>query len=329
MTLSALSRATRHVSWKISLYGVMNCVTHRIDFSLVMQKGEGTSCFYRFLTKGQQWIWLQTRFYITYHQWNSKPEFIVCTHRVVSYADVMKHMRKNDGSLVGSDNDTNSPADDKKAVITTSNLMVTSPWSSRSSRANSRSQTQTQESSYGTGQRRTYSYRLDSDSASLPEDSPLSHHSVMTLNSATSKVSWTLNSPLSISTNLNFLALKKQTKCHFVTTSWAQSTATSLAFLSVQPTSISVNGFSTSAHNSHSPSRNSVPGSHNYSTNSKSSATSKSSDRFTVPRSTDTIPNSDSSSARFLNSWPCDIFHSTLARLRSAKRRHLARTKSN
>lgn len=49
----------------------------------VMQKGEGTSCYYRFLTKGQQWIWLQTRFYITYHQWNSKPEFIVCTHRVV------------------------------------------------------------------------------------------------------------------------------------------------------------------------------------------------------------------------------------------------------
>nr|CAI5855742.1 unnamed protein product [Callosobruchus analis] len=49
----------------------------------LMQKGEGTSCYYRFLTKGQQWIWLQTKYYITYHQWNSKPEFIVCTHRVV------------------------------------------------------------------------------------------------------------------------------------------------------------------------------------------------------------------------------------------------------
>lgn len=51
----------------------------------VMQKGELTSCYYRFLTKGQQWIWLQTRFFITYHQWNSKPEFVVCTHRVVRY----------------------------------------------------------------------------------------------------------------------------------------------------------------------------------------------------------------------------------------------------
>ncbi|CAH2238181.1 jg4396, partial [Pararge aegeria aegeria] len=54
----------------------------------LMQKGELTSCYYRFLTKGQQWIWLQSRFYITYHQWHSKPEFVVCTHRVVSYVDV-------------------------------------------------------------------------------------------------------------------------------------------------------------------------------------------------------------------------------------------------
>lgn len=60
----------------------------------LMQKGEGTSCHYRFLTKGQQWIWLQTRFYIDYNQWNSKPEFIVCTHNVVSYTEVMKQLKK-------------------------------------------------------------------------------------------------------------------------------------------------------------------------------------------------------------------------------------------
>uniref|UniRef100_A0A663EN83 Neuronal PAS domain protein 2 n=1 Tax=Aquila chrysaetos chrysaetos TaxID=223781 RepID=A0A663EN83_AQUCH len=48
----------------------------------LMQFGKGKSCYYRFLTKGQQWIWLQTHYYITYHQWNSKPEFIVCTHLV-------------------------------------------------------------------------------------------------------------------------------------------------------------------------------------------------------------------------------------------------------
>ncbi|XP_041055721.1 neuronal PAS domain-containing protein 2-like [Carcharodon carcharias] len=61
----------------------------------LMQFGKGKSCCYRFLTKGQQWIWLQTRFYITYHQWNSKPEFIVCTHKLVSYAEVRAQRRKD------------------------------------------------------------------------------------------------------------------------------------------------------------------------------------------------------------------------------------------
>lgn len=55
-----------------------------------MLKGEGTSCYYRFLTKGQQWIWLQSRYYISYHQWNSKPELIVCHHQVINYFNVIK-----------------------------------------------------------------------------------------------------------------------------------------------------------------------------------------------------------------------------------------------
>ncbi|XP_063982550.1 circadian locomoter output cycles protein kaput isoform X2 [Diachasmimorpha longicaudata] len=61
----------------------------------LMRKGEGTSCFYRFLTKGQQWIWLQTRFYIDYNQWNSKPEFIVCTHTVVNSSEVVEQQKKS------------------------------------------------------------------------------------------------------------------------------------------------------------------------------------------------------------------------------------------
>ncbi|KAG9478430.1 hypothetical protein GDO78_013447 [Eleutherodactylus coqui] len=63
----------------------------------LMQYGKGKSCYYRFLTKGQQWIWLQTHYYITYHQWNSKPEFIVCTHTVVSYAEVRAERRREMG----------------------------------------------------------------------------------------------------------------------------------------------------------------------------------------------------------------------------------------
>ncbi|KAH7953600.1 hypothetical protein HPB49_010521 [Dermacentor silvarum] len=59
----------------------------------VMQTGEGTSCHYRFLTKGQQWIWLQTRYYITYHQWSSKPEFVVCTNTVMSYDEDLTHSK--------------------------------------------------------------------------------------------------------------------------------------------------------------------------------------------------------------------------------------------
>uniref|UniRef100_A0A673I6D6 Circadian locomoter output cycles protein kaput n=1 Tax=Sinocyclocheilus rhinocerous TaxID=307959 RepID=A0A673I6D6_9TELE len=63
----------------------------------LMQFGKGKSCYYRFLTKGQQWIWLQTNYYITYHQWNSRPEFIVCTHTVVSYAEVRAEQRREMG----------------------------------------------------------------------------------------------------------------------------------------------------------------------------------------------------------------------------------------
>ncbi|XP_035680970.1 neuronal PAS domain-containing protein 2-like isoform X1 [Branchiostoma floridae] len=70
----------------------------------LMQCGEGTSCCYRFLTKGQQWIWLQTRYYITYNQWNSKPEFIVCTHTVVSYSEVCNKLRQELGLSDSGDN---------------------------------------------------------------------------------------------------------------------------------------------------------------------------------------------------------------------------------
>lgn len=151
-----------------------------------MQKGEGTSCFYRFLTKGQQWIWLQTRFYITYHQWNSKPEFVVCTHRLVSYADVMRHMRKSNGTEDVDDND--SAMGDRRAPASTSNLMAMSTWSSKSSRA-SKSFQHTQDSP-SVKTKRYRSFKPDSDSAtSMSADSPLSHHSMRTQRSSVSQES--------------------------------------------------------------------------------------------------------------------------------------------
>uniref|UniRef100_A0A1A9W7P9 Circadian locomoter output cycles protein kaput n=1 Tax=Glossina brevipalpis TaxID=37001 RepID=A0A1A9W7P9_9MUSC len=61
----------------------------------LMQAGKAKSGYYRFLTKGQQWIWLQTDFYVSYNQFNAKPEYVVCTHKVVNYMDVLKY-RKTD-----------------------------------------------------------------------------------------------------------------------------------------------------------------------------------------------------------------------------------------
>lgn len=141
-----------------------------------MQKGEGTSCYYRFLTKGQQWIWMQTRFYITYHQWNSKPEFVVCTHRVVSFADVIRHARrKNDNSMLA-ENDEN---DDKTNQASTSSV-IESQWSSRCSRRSHTTRTKTN---------RNNSYRPDSDSTSMSADSPVSHLSAHTQQSSMTHVS--------------------------------------------------------------------------------------------------------------------------------------------
>lgn len=82
------------VSWSIIVslflsFQMVNVSQLFSCLSVVMQYGKGKSCYYRFLTKGQQWIWLQTHYYITYHQWNSRPEFIVCTHTVVRYMDYL------------------------------------------------------------------------------------------------------------------------------------------------------------------------------------------------------------------------------------------------
>ena len=103
----------------------------------VKQKGEGTSCYYRFLTKGQQWLWLQTRYYITYHQWTSKPEFVVCTHRVINYADVMRQMRLNSkdnaSKCTDNDRDDSDSISIDKQLHTSVSMVVSSPWSSKSS----------------------------------------------------------------------------------------------------------------------------------------------------------------------------------------------------
>ncbi|CAG2106800.1 unnamed protein product [Medioppia subpectinata] len=58
------------------------------DHEQLMRTGEVTSGVYRFLTKSHEWIWLRTSYYIAYHHWDSKPEYIVCTHTVVNEQQV-------------------------------------------------------------------------------------------------------------------------------------------------------------------------------------------------------------------------------------------------
>ncbi|XP_043951403.1 circadian locomoter output cycles protein kaput isoform X4 [Drosophila biarmipes] len=84
------------------------------------QTGEGKSCYYRFLTKGQQWIWLQTDYYVSYHQFNSKPDYVVCTHKVVSYAEVLKESRKSEGEKSGNSSSNNNNGS-SKVIASTAN----------------------------------------------------------------------------------------------------------------------------------------------------------------------------------------------------------------
>ncbi|KFZ56376.1 Circadian locomoter output cycles protein kaput, partial [Antrostomus carolinensis] len=113
----------------------------------LMQYGKGKSCYYRFLTKGQQWIWLQTHYYITYHQWNSRPEFIVCTHTVVSYAEVRAERRRELGieeSLpeITADKSQDSGSDNHINTVSLKEALErfdTSPTPSASSRSSRKS----------------------------------------------------------------------------------------------------------------------------------------------------------------------------------------------
>ncbi|EDW30458.1 GL17825 [Drosophila persimilis] len=85
------------------------------------QTGEGKSCYYRFLTKGQQWIWLQTDYFVSYHQFNTKPDYVVCTHNVVSYAEVIKHTQKERQQASSKDckAQTSTASSSKPATATT------------------------------------------------------------------------------------------------------------------------------------------------------------------------------------------------------------------
>ncbi|XP_061391285.1 circadian locomoter output cycles protein kaput [Musca vetustissima] len=107
----------------------------------LMNEGKVKSGYYRFLTKGHQWIWLQTDSYISYNQYTTKPEYVVCTHKVINYIDVLKYNKyeghklatsakpsASSGQMQNPTNIDNTPADittDGMPTLATSTAAVT------------------------------------------------------------------------------------------------------------------------------------------------------------------------------------------------------------
>lgn len=62
--------------------------------NVLIGRGQVTTCYYRHLTKGQSWVWLQSCCYVSYNQWNSKPESTTCTATVVHFDEVCANQSK-------------------------------------------------------------------------------------------------------------------------------------------------------------------------------------------------------------------------------------------
>lgn len=62
-------------------------------FPTVTKSGSGDTTLYRFLTKGQQWLWVKTRGLVKYSDSTKQPTSIVCRNIVVSYAEVWQYLQ--------------------------------------------------------------------------------------------------------------------------------------------------------------------------------------------------------------------------------------------
>ncbi|CAB4039015.1 Hypothetical predicted protein, partial [Paramuricea clavata] len=55
----------------------------RTSFEALFENGEAETGDYHILTKGCQWILINTKSYIRYNHWNYKPEYVCSTHELV------------------------------------------------------------------------------------------------------------------------------------------------------------------------------------------------------------------------------------------------------
>ena len=55
---------------------------------VLLLTGRITTSYYRHMTKGQYWVWLRSRYHLSYSDWTSKPQAVTCLTWVVSFAEV-------------------------------------------------------------------------------------------------------------------------------------------------------------------------------------------------------------------------------------------------
>ena len=59
----------------------------------VTKSGTGDTSLYRFLTKGQQWLWIKTRGVVKYQEGTKHPTSVICHNIVASYAEVWQYLQ--------------------------------------------------------------------------------------------------------------------------------------------------------------------------------------------------------------------------------------------
>lgn len=97
----------------------------------MIHNGAIQSLSFRFRTKGQQWIWLQTNFQVVIDQFNSKPQTIVANNQLIGYNSIYSrdaHMSEPSSSSSYASKKINTLLDEssRQNMMTKSNHMNSS-----------------------------------------------------------------------------------------------------------------------------------------------------------------------------------------------------------
>ena len=80
---------------------------------VLLLTGRITTSYYRHLTKGQSWVWLRSRYHLSYSDWTSKPQAVTCLTWVVPFrevcarqAEVLSHDKETFAQILNGTNGT-------------------------------------------------------------------------------------------------------------------------------------------------------------------------------------------------------------------------------